>query len=389
MGLGDFDIYTLPLEGLTRPGFTASELLEASRAEENAALRRMLLRLVVAKAPELAAAARYELARDLAERGKISDALLEFEAASQLSDDRRLRVQCRVEVVRLTTYKALHNEWRTRSSEDKRVLKEAQEKLNVLAKELPDDVDIQQRVVVTRAELLRAQGEIQKASQSLESLHQVTIVSSEIGARAFLTIAEIYGQFDDLPTVQNAVGQLVARYPAERWYVERGAELLFAAVEQDSLRGPLETLESLARSNAQGPTVAARAQLRLASLQAELQPEIALKSIKDLLQNFPKEKKVRQEALFFAANLAEAQNRKDEALTFYEQILREFADQPTFRTRAKKAVTRIGLQSAQAHEQAGDLKKAADTYQRLLRNEPELALEKLKFVRGSSTPMDL
>lgn len=384
-GYGDLEIYALPADGIISAGAGPRAVLESARAEDNPALRRLALRYVVATSPELAGPARYELARELAERGKLNNAIEELQRAAEVLGADPLQAVSRLEIERLEILKRLEGRWLAREEAERRFVNERSRRIEAIAAEAGDAPLVQARRTTLRAEIDLALGQRARAVNHLEDLIKRIELPSEDGARALDHLAEVYGRLGDRTAVTRVCEALLRRFAAERYYAGRCAERWVESAEGAVGLSSMAALENIVREQRDLPTVAARAAAALARRQAAAgQHAIAAQSWRRIVEDYPNERAVRAEALLTLGETAEKASDRTQALEAYEQILATFLDDAALRSRARQGLTRIALLKARDEERAGQLEEARASYARLLQSNREIAIAHRRYIALSA-----
>ncbi|MEO0815230.1 MAG: hypothetical protein AAFY60_20385, partial [Myxococcota bacterium] len=115
-GFADLEIYALPEDGVVAQEATYEAILAAASGEDNPHLRRLGLRYLVVRAPELEGPARYQLARELAERGFLTESIAELERATAAFGDDPMALVCEIEISRLLMLRTLEGRWLAREN---------------------------------------------------------------------------------------------------------------------------------------------------------------------------------------------------------------------------------------------------------------------------------
>ena len=384
-GRGDLEIFALPLGGIIAPQAAAAAVLEAGRAAPEPGLRRLALRSLVASSPDLAGPAHYELARELTERGKLADAMLELEHAQALAGDTPLGWVAAVEHVRLQVLAQLHNRLLVREDGERRAVQESRDQIDALAAAHPNDPAVRARVQMTRAELAFALGQRGVAVDALEALLHSPNVPDEDGARALARLGEAYAGLGDFAAVARVSELSLRRFPKERYEAQRAAERWVQAA-QDSVNGaPAAALEAIVSTQSDLPVVAARAAAALARWQRRAgQEAVALQSWQRIAATFGTEREVLVEALLAIGESAVAAGAQDAALGAYERLLAEFPEVPSLRAQARRGLTALALQEARQAEKRGARSAARQTYGRLLHSNPEMVLALRRYIALSA-----
>ncbi len=395
-GFGDLEIYVLPGEGIVAAGATHQAVLDAATSQDNPNLRRLGLRYLVVNAPELEGPARYQLARQLAERGFLRESIDELGRAARAFGSDPMAEVSRVEIERLNMLIALEGQWLAREQRQRLRVEEALERISTLPAE---EGPARARTSSTRAEADLALGRRARAVGALERIAEDENAPSEDRARALDRLADAYGRLGDSSTVVRLCERLLRELPGERFYARRCAERWVASASvpagvpqirpnalTNSLGIPvLATLEGIATEYSDLPMLAARARAELANRQSEAGFERAAREAwRQIVEEYPREREVLRRALTELASAAEARGELDLALEGYEALGARFSDDPATRARARRGVSRIALLRAQREASEGDLEAALADYERILQNDPELTVAHRRYIRLSA-----
>lgn len=379
----DLDLVALPTTGAVSPGATADAVLEAARAEDDPALKRLGLRYLLATSSTVVGPARYELARDLAERGRLADALDELGRVVKASSGAELASVARLEIERLRTVQRLFGRLVARERAERDFVEERAAAARGIAAVQGGAVAARARTVA--AELAFALGRRGEAVASFEDLARASGTPPEDGARALDLLGEIYARLGDRDAVARVSRDLLARFGGERFYARRAADRLVEAARRADDVPPLVALESVARAHGDVPAVAARAQLAMAELQAEAgQGAVAVAGLRGLVASFPGERAVIATALTRLGATAERAGDGEQAVEAYERLVAEYGDERAVRTEARRGLARIASRKAFDEERAGEREKARESWQRLLRNDRELVVAHRRYISLSA-----
>ena len=381
----DLEIYALPLDGIIRAGAGAQAILEAARAQDNPALKRLALRYLVATAPNLAASARYELARELGERGRFTDAIEELNRVIDVAKGDALGAIAEIEVERLRMLIHLHGALVVREQAERRFVAERTRAVEGVAARFPDDMAVQIRARLTLAEADSALGRRDPSVAVFEELTQRADIPAEDGARAADRLGEVYDGLRDVEAVARVSELTLRRFLGERFYARRAADRWVEAARRGVGLSALAGLEQILRTHADLPLVAARAAVALATEQEAQHHETAsLAAWRRVATEFAGDRETLAEALITLAEAAERQGNQVEALKAFEQILTEFPERAQLRSRAQRGHTRMAFAKARREENLGDLRAARDSYSRLLDADREMILAHRRFIALSA-----
>jgi tetratricopeptide (TPR) repeat protein len=384
-GFGDLEVYALPADGIIDSDAGPEVILDAARAEENPAVRRLALRHLVATAPHLAASARYELARELAERGRPSDAIDELQRVIEVADDAELAGIARIEVERLRLFDKLRGTLTVREEGERRFARHRLAAVRDIAAEQPDSVRVQMRAAVTQAEIDFALGRRQQAIVALDTVAARDGVPAEDGARALDRLGEIYARMRSLDAVARISEITLRRYASERYYALSAANRWVETARSNVGTPAPAALEQIVRTQADLPMVAARAAVALAREQeAHGQEDVAVEQWKRIAREYTTEHAIQADALITLGEAAERQGQTAEAIGAYERVIAEFPGRAQLRGRALQGLTRIALTQARAEERRGERERARESYGRLLRNNREIVHAHRRFIALSA-----
>lgn len=377
----DLDILALPPTGLIAQGAAPEAILEAARAEDDAALRRLALRTLIVTNPGSSGSAHYELARDLVERTRFLEAAAEFGRAAELLGETPQAALARLEAARASLLHALGGRWVAREQSAQRAMKDAREAMSTAVGGFARHATVVTRTALFEAELLLASGGRGDAARRLEAIAREPSVSSEDGARALELLSELYARLGDARGVARTCQGLLERFSAERAAARRCAERWVTQTVASPGVPALAALEELVREHEQLPTVAAAASAALANAQAALGfDELATAAWRRLVERYPAERAVLSKALLTLAEGAEKRREQSTALEAYEQLLVRFPDEPGLRSRAKAGITRLRLAQAQQEEARGARADARASYARLLENDENIVVAHRRMI---------
>lgn len=392
-GAGDLEIYALPDEGIISGEATAESILEAARSEDESSLRRLALRYLVARVPKLEGPARYELARDLGERGNYREAISELQLAAVAFGDDPMATVSNIEIERLRMLETLNGRWWARDSRQRSYVEDTRERIGSTPLGVSTAVDA--RVLGTLAEARLALGERARASEQLEALSRREQAPAEDRARSLALLATTYERLGDKDTLIRLCERLLRDLGTERFYARQCAERWVASaprpvgvpeknvIDDRNALGVsvLAELESIATLYANIPMLAARARAELANAQSAAgYTEASRRAWQRIVDDYPNEREVLSRALLNLANGAEQRGALDIAIDSYEQLQSRFPENPTLRAQASRGIGRIALRRALDEERRGDLEAALADYRRLLRNNRELAVAHRRYI---------
>ncbi len=384
-GYADLEIYALPADGMVQRDANSSAVLEAARAEPDAALRRLALRHITATSPELRGRARYELGRDLEERGKLPEARAELSrAVDELVGD-PLQGVAAIEIERVAVLQVLGGRFDSGAPPPARVLEQATTSMQAIAKTHPETPAVQHRLATTLAELALARGHYAAALAGFEAIAAPTDVSTEDGARALDHASRLYARFADAEAVERVCAALLTRFGGERLYVERCASTWLDAAKASAAENPTAAVEDIVRRYEKLPPVAAPAMNVLGHEQARHgHPRLAIASWQGLVRKYPTATRTVADALIALGETAEREEERGIALEAYEQLLSQFGSDPKTRGRARAGVTRLALAKADKEEAEGRLEEARASYARLLEGRRDNALAHRRYIALSA-----
>lgn len=372
-GLSELNTFALPANGVIAVEATGDAVLAAARAQENPALRRLAYRYVIATSPEAAREARYQLARDLSQRGNYVDARTELERTPQDGVD-ELSTLVAMELARVSMLAQLQGTLIARTEQDRRYTKQAVNTLRALARTHLDSARIQARRASAIAEGRFALGDRLEAINAMEKLAGQTDAPTEDRARVLARLAEIYAGMDHLEALERVTLILTHEFvQVEGFLVRQAAELWIATATRQRDPGPLVGLAKIRQKSKSIPVLRARVQATEADLQESAgRLEVALERWQDLLQNEALDRALLARALFGIARLAKRQRQVDRARAAYERVLGEFTSDGAIRQRARRELLTLALAEARRDER---LAREAAT--------PEARRERLELARRS------
>ncbi|MEZ0310991.1 MAG: CHAT domain-containing protein [Myxococcota bacterium] len=384
-GYADLEIYALPADGMVERRATPAAVLEAARAEPDAALRRLALRHITATSPELRGRARYELGRDLEERGKLAEARTELaHAVEELVGD-PLQGVAAIEIERVAVLQLLGGRFDSGAPPPARSLDEAAQAMHAAAKVYAAGSPVEDRLATTLAELQLARGKYAAALASFETIAARPEVATEDGARALDHASRLYARFADAAAVERVCAMLLTRYGGERLYVERCASTWLDAAKASAAENPTAAVEDIARRYEKLPPVAAPAMNVLGLEQAAHgHPSLAIASWQELVRKYPTATRTVADALIALGETAEREGERGVALQAYEQLLSQYGNDPKTRGRARAGVTRIALAKADKEEEEGRVEEARSSYARLLDRRRDNALAHRRYIALSA-----
>ncbi|MEL6761004.1 MAG: hypothetical protein AAFP04_11440, partial [Myxococcota bacterium] len=397
-GYDDLEIYALPEEGIVAASAQAESVLRAAQSEDDASLRRLGLRYVIANDSTLEGSARYELARDLAERDAWSSARAEFRRAGAAFGDDPMAVISAIEVHRMEMLEALKGELWAKERRQQRSVEKALQELES-PRFVSDDIRIQTRLATTRAEASIARGQLIQGITALEGLIDRVELPAEDRARALDRLADAYGRLNDRETLARLCERLLRDLSEQRYYARRCAQRWVASaydpvgVPAVATRGSdnnalgvsvLAELERLAFEFTDIPALAARARTELAIAQSTSGHEVAAREAwTGIIEDYPNERDVLASALISLGEVAEREGELDLALDSYENLLARYPEDPALRSRARRGISRIALRRARKEESEGRLDEAIADYRRIIENDPDLAEAHRRYIRLS------
>ncbi|MEK7703348.1 MAG: CHAT domain-containing tetratricopeptide repeat protein [Myxococcota bacterium] len=379
----DLEIYALPLSGVIATTATADAVLAAARAEERTGLRRLALRHLIATDPTAAAPAHYELARDLADRGRLTDAIAELELTIASSTGEEERQLAALETRRLRLLAVLGGNWQTTQPQQLRAVDEAGREIARLRLTTPSPASYRRESLL--GELSLARGQTSDAARRFEHLGRDSSAPPEDAARALDHLAVIYARLGDLAAVARVSTELQQRLAAERALARRNAIRWVQAVRDAKATAPLVALDALASETRVLPRVAARALSALAEEQTAQGFYAQAETTRwRIATDYAGERQIVAETLLALGAGAERSGDSATALDAYERLLADFADDPELRARGRQGVTRIALRKAREEEERGEPEQARASYQRLLRADAEQVVAHRRFIALSA-----
>ena len=382
---GDLNIDALPAGGMVSRTAGAEAILEAARAEDDSALRRLGLRYIVATAPTLVAQARYELARELGERDKLGDAIDELGRTIAIARDKGLSAVARVEVERLRLLQRLEGKLAVRDPAQRAYAEERRAAAVAIGAELPADRVLNARVRSFVAEASFALGERAKAVNALEALAAEGDVPAEDGARALDRLAEVYARLGDNEAIGRIATLTLTRFGSERFYARRAAERWIEAARSNAAVPPLAALEEILRTEAALAPLGARARLAMANIQADQGLlDLAEEGWRAIASEYAGERATVAEALLRLGDAADRAGRPEQAIGAYELLLREHAEDSAVRSRAKRGLLAIAMRAAVQEDRAGNKEKARQGYLRLIGKDRELVVAHRRYIALSA-----
>ncbi|MBI3178265.1 MAG: tetratricopeptide repeat protein, partial [Deltaproteobacteria bacterium] len=372
-GRADLDIYALPADGVMSQGAGPDVVFQAARSENNTDLRRLAWRYLIAVSPQHEAKARYELARELGERERYSDAVEELGRVVAAAQDDSLARVARIESERLRLLARLRGRLLVREEAERRYVAERVEAAEQAAGDGSDRA-VSSRLRVTLAEIDYALGRRGRAVQALESIAASPDVPAEDGARALNRLGEIYAGMRDVGAVARVSETVLRRFSSERHYVRQAAERWVESARSADGVPPGAAMQNLAQRSADLSAVAARAAVALANEQQRTDSAVALAEWQRIANQFTSEREILAEALSTLAAAADRQGADGEAIAAYERLVAEFPDNPKLRNLARRGISRIALRRAQSEERSGRIAEARASYARVVRNNPDVVI---------------
>ncbi|MBI5508426.1 MAG: CHAT domain-containing protein [Deltaproteobacteria bacterium] len=385
VGNQDLEIYALPLHGAIHSAAGAEAVLAAARAQDNPAFKRLALRYLVATAPTFAASARYELARELFERGRLADAIEELQRVIAAAGQDLIAGVASIEVERLRLLILLRGVLVVREEAERRYAHEREAAINAIVERYPREPRVATRAAVTLAEVAAALGQRQRALRVFEAVAKDPAAPAEDRARAADRLGELYDSLQDPEALARVSTLCLRHFGTERFYARRAADRLVAAARRGVGMSPMAGLQQLAATHADLPLLVARATVALA-IEQELSAHstAALATWRRIATALAVDRETQAEALITLGEAAQRSGDQAEALKAYEQILSEFPERPALRSRAQRGASRMAFAKARGEEAQGDFKAARDSYARLLQADRESVLAHRRYIALSA-----
>ncbi len=379
-GRADLDIYALPADGIMSQSAGAEVVFQVARSEDHGELRRLAWRYLIAVSPAHEARARYELARELVERGRLGDAIEELGRVVSAAQNGSLAPVASIERERLRLLLRLRGRLLVREDAERRYANERVKAAEAAAQGHGREPAVAVRLRVMLAEIDYALGRRGRAVETLETVAAMADVPAEDGARALDRLGEIYAGVRDGSAVARVSEMVLRLFAGERHYVRQAATRWIESAKHVDGVPPAAALQEIAQRFADLPALAARAAVALAHEQRQADPAVALAEWQRIAVQFAKERDILAEALTTLAEAAERQGADREAIAAYERLLAEFPDSARLRGLARRGISRLALRHAQREEQRGRLAEARASYARVVQNNPELVIAQRRYI---------
>lgn len=388
-GLGDLDIFALPFDGMLSPEIDPEALLAAATTEPQPALRRFMLRHIIATAPKLSDQAYTLLANEYFYAGSTTFAINILKKAMAFTQDDTNRWLLKLDIQEFELLLELGSDTMIRTEALKTkvadiygVLGEGRAMKNGL---------IDKRTSLLKATLERLEGKTLLAFDLWQKLSRDPEVPTHWRAKSLLGLIELALEVDDLAAAENLVDRLsTTAFAAESLIRERAINLWLAAVVNRALTNTYGALETITQRHSSQPVIAARA----AILQAEQQqkqgnPKSAQRRLQNLADTWPDAGIIVQEVLEKLADAAIANGDFDAALQALDVLLEKFPSHRASTRKARQVISRIALGEAEEAERSGDKALARKLYRRLIRTADANATAHRRYITLCSETGDL
>lgn len=365
-GLGDLDIFALPFDGMLSPELDPKMLLSAAATEPQPALRRFMLRHIIATAPSLSAQAYTLLANEYVHVGSTGLAIAILKKARELNQDKLDAWLLTLDISELELRLALGNDTMIRTDAVREKLSDVYSVLGQ-AKAVQDKT-LAKRVSLLKATIERLEGNTLSAFRIWKSLSQDTDLPISWRAKSLLGLTELALEVGDLTAAENLVSQLSSpSFASEAFIRQRAVSLWLQAVVERTLINPYGALESIVHRHQTKPTIAARA----AILQAEQQQkqgnaQSAQRRLQNLADTWPNAGIIVQEILEKLADAAIVNGDFDAALQALDLLLEKFPSHRASTRKARQVISRVSLGEAEEAERKGQKGLARKLYRRLI-----------------------
>ncbi|MCK5689784.1 tetratricopeptide repeat protein, partial [Myxococcota bacterium] len=377
------DIWALPASGVISKDATPELILQAARREEVPSLKRMALRSLIASAPHMASRARYELARDLAEREKWGDAMAELLMIRDNTDI--IGTVAAIEYQRLRLLEVTGDSLYLRDPAGRALA----QKLKTLIKKQAENPKIpgpaKVRAELSLAELDYATGERLRAAQIFRKIATQTTAPTEDRARAFDRLGQIHEDMGEFEAVADTCQKQLELFSSERHTAHNAARRWVRVATSYTgipVAASLEHIQSFFGNLSQ---VAALAAEKLAELHLQAgREDMAIDEWQRIVRKYPSERASLGRALLALGKVFAERNDDEFALATYERIMSKFPETPSLRRKAKLGITRIAFKKAKREESKGQWARARSSYKRLLQTNHELVLAHRRYITISA-----
>ncbi|MBT6435038.1 MAG: tetratricopeptide repeat protein, partial [Deltaproteobacteria bacterium] len=366
-GIGDLDIFALPFDGMLSPQLDPKMLLSAATTEPQPALRRFMLRHIIATAPELSAQAYTLLAAEYVHVGSTALAIRILNKARELNNDKVGAWLLTLDIKELELRLELGNDTMVRTEAVRKKLAEVYSTLGQVR--AVKDAGLNKRASLLKATVERVQGDTLSAFRIWQSLSDDPEIPAQWRAKSILGLTELALEVGDFAAAQKLVTRLsTPSYAAESFIREKAINRWLKAVVGQSLTNPYGALETIVQEHQSRPVIA----LRAAILQAEQQrkqdnPQSAQRRLQNLADTWPDAGMIVQEVLEKLADAAIANGDFDASLHALGQLLEKFPSHRASTRKARQVISRISLGEAEEAERKGNKELARKLYRRLIK----------------------
>ncbi len=387
-GIGDLDIFALPFDGMLAPDINAGALLQAATTEPQPALRRFMLRHIIATHPELSVKAYRILAKEYSHIGSVDLAIDILNRARGLSQNEIEGWILTIDIAQLQLQKKLGGDTmiRTESLRDEiKLLENEVEPAEQTGVEL-----LKKRTLLFKADIHRLDGETGKAFSIWSALSQDETIERTWQAKSLLGLTKLALELGDLRAAEHLVTQLNhPKFASEPFIRDAAIEAWLDAVIHNDISNPYGELETIIHRHVKHPVIALRAGILQAERQQNENPESAQRRLENLVDTWPNAGMIMQEVLEKLADAAVANQDFEAALKSLDLLLEKFPSHRDSTRKARKIIARIALGEAEAAEKAGNKKLARKLYQRLVKSSRTNATAHRRYITLCSETDDL
>lgn len=379
-GLGDLDILVLPWSGMVKPTVPTQVLLQTAATHSQDAIRRFIYRHIIATAPAESGLAHYQLAQEYAHIGSLTRALAVLEEALRLARTDEEGWILTLEIAHLKLRQALGEDAVIRTDKVAKILREGE--LTATQAQKSQNANIRTRGELFLAEAAQLRGDTKKAYSLWEKLHTDDNATPHCRARSILGLLTLALDMHDL----RAAGQLAAQlaeplFAGEVFTRDIGITLWLEAVAADALQNPFGRLDDIIHAHRQQASIASRASLLLASHQRKVGDiQGAQQRLENLVTQWPAPSATLKEALSLLVDAAIENNDFETALVTLDKLIKLFPSDRVASTKARRIVSRVGLQEAEQAQRTGNQPLARKLYHRLIRTQENNAAAHRRYV---------
>lgn len=379
--LGDMDIYALPVSGMVNPHIDPRTLLQTAQAQSRPALKRLLLRFIVATAPDMADEARYALARDLAERGKYNEAIAELQQVTTTSHSDILKGVASIEIERLKMLQLLDGMTTASDAGMRAQITHITQSIERIAQQWATLQPVALRKTTSLAEATYALGQQARAVNLCRSVQTMQALSPEDGARCIALRGMAHAAIGDTEGFGLACVELQQRFPHETPAIERCVTGWIGAIQQATETSPRAELEAVLSAYPDLQMTVAKAGMALADALVKEQLEDSAADVwRHVITHAPQQRGAVAQALWFLADYGTRMHDIKTAMPAFERLLAEFADFPEYKDKARNGVIHISLQQAMQLAASNDLAGAMQAYKRLLSIQPDVVIAHRHYI---------